>query len=503
MPPKRREPGRADPAYVNDVKVFAGLTPRPWAATASQMPAKPAARKGRKPGAKEKGYRMRSTLLSLSIIGAALSPVVGAMPAVATSPTASPAASNAPTISHGKIEHVVIIFQENRSTDDLFEGFPGADTATSGPSSDGRTVALRPVPLEAPGDLDHSHGGFVRDEDGGRLDGFDRPNYQGFDGIADPPYAYVPRDETKPLWALAERYTFADRMFQTNEGPSFPAHLYIVAGTSAPDASSPLLASENPGDREHDQPIGGCDSPPHMLVQEIDRSGSERHHAYPCFETQTLMDLLDAKGVSWKYYEPHVGGLWDGPDAYRHIRQNATDWARVIIPETTIFSDISGGKLPSVAWVIPDGRNSDHPGTRSDTGPSWVASIVNALGASKYWGSTAVFITWDDWGGWYDHVAPPHYDSYELGFRVPLIVVSPYARPGYVSHDQHEFGSILKFVEENWDLGSLGTTDVRADDLADCFDFGRKPGAFSAVQTKYPMSYFKVKTAAFTPPDDE
>ena len=447
---------------------------------------------------------MRSTVLSLCVLGASLLPAAGATHMTASASNApSPAASAAATISGGRIEHVIIIFQENRSTDDLFGGFPGADTATSGPSSDGRTIALHPVALEAPGDLDHTHGGFVRDDDGGKLDGFDLPRRVGFKGIDDPAYAYVPRDESKPLWTLAERYTFADRMFQTNEGPSFPAHLYIVSGTSAPDAASALLASENPGDREHEQPLGGCDSPPHMLVQEIDKSGSEAYHAYPCFETRTLMDLLDAKGVSWTYYEPHSGGLWDGPDAYRHIRQTAADWARVKIPEKTIFSDISSGKLADVSWVIPDGKNSDHPNSRSDTGPSWVASIVNAVGASPYWSSTAIFVTWDDWGGWYDHVPPPQYNSYELGFRVPLIVISPYAKRSYVSHDQHEFGSILKFVEENWRLGSLGTTDARADDLGDCFDFAQKPGPYTAVAAKYPLAYFEDEEAAFTPPDDE
>jgi phospholipase C len=411
-------------------------------------------------------------------------------------------ATAAPAIPAGKIEHIVIIFQENRSTDNLFSGFPGADTVKSGPAAGGRTIALQPIPLEAPGDLDHSHPGFKRDDDSGRMDGFLRANYIRFEGVADPPYAYVPESETKPLWTLAKRYTFADRMFQTNQGPSFPAHLYIIGGTSAPDPKSDLLASENPGDKEHGTPEGGCDSPADMLVQLIDPSGSEKHRLYPCFDDPTVMDLLDKKGLSWEYYEPRYGGLWDGPAAIRHLRDQPSDWARVVTPETTIFKDIAAGNLAHVSWVIPTGKNSDHPGNLSDTGPSWVASIVNAIGSSAYWKSTAIFITWDDWGGWYDHVAPPTYDSYELGFRVPLIVVSPYAKRGYVSHRQHEFGSILSFVEENWGLGSLGRTDARSDDLADCFDFSQTPAPYDPVEAKYPLEHFVQSPVAFTAPDD-
>jgi phospholipase C len=135
--------------------------------------------------------------------------------------------------------------------------------------------------------------------------------------------------------------------------------------------------------------------------------------------------------------------------------------------------------------------------------PSWVASIVDALGAGSYWNSTAVIVIWDDWGGWFDHVKPTIYNSYEVGMRVPMIVVSPYAKPGYVSHVNYEFGSILKFVEETFGLGSLGTTDVRANDLSDCFNFGSRARHFTRIPAKYPASYFLRQPASDrAPPDD-
>jgi phospholipase C len=136
------------------------------------------------------------------------------------------------------------------------------------------------------------------------------------------------------------------------------------------------------------------------------------------------------------------------------------------------------------------------------TGPSWVASIVNAVGNSPYWSDTAIFITWDDWGGWYDHVPPTIYDSYEYGFRVPMIVVSSYARQHYISHVDHDFGSILKFIEEKFDLGSLGFADSRADNLSDCFDF-TKPHSFRTIPAPYDANYFLHDKTPPIPLDDD
>jgi phospholipase C len=224
---------------------------------------------------------------------------------------------------------------------------------------------------------------------------------------------------------------------------------------------------------------------------------------------ETLRDLLDAKSVSWKYYTPALttngGDFWNAFDAVHDVRYGP-DWAaNVSMPETNIFTDISKSTLASVSWIVPDAGNSDHPrfGSQGDHGPSWVAQVVNAVGASPYWSNTAIIITWDDWGGWYDHVAPPQLDYNGLGFRVPLLVVSPYAKTGYVSHTQYEFGSILKFVEDNWSLGRLGTTDVRANSLSDVFNFSQSPRPFAPIPARYSKSFFEHQRPSTSPVDDE
>ena len=418
-------------------------------------------------------------------------------PSATAMPSATPGASSPPSTQ--VIKHVIIVFQENRTPDNLFQGVPGADIATSGETSTGATVALQQIPLATPYDLDHSHAGFVKNYDGGKMDGFDlTPGSCGANcPYVHPQYGYVPASDNAPYVALASRYTFGDRMFQTNQGPSFPAHQYIISGTSAPTVGSILRVSENTSGGT------GCAAPATATTPEIDPTGNENYRTYPCFEHPVLMDLLDAKGLTWRYYTPGTTGIWDAPNAIAHIR-NGPDWANVITPETTILSDIAGGKLPAVSWVIPTGAESDHARTATSAGPSWVASIANAVGQSASWKDTAIIVTWDDWGGWYDHVAPPKiYNSYELGFRVPLIVISPFAKRAYVSHVTHEFGSILHFIESNWQLGSLGYTDARADDLSDCFDFTQTIAPYAAVRSTYHATDFLTRRFGSSAPDEE
>ncbi|HWT06813.1 MAG TPA: alkaline phosphatase family protein, partial [Xanthomonadales bacterium] len=145
-----------------------------------------------------------------------------------------------------------------------------------------------------------------------------------------------------------------------------------------------------------------------------------------------------------------------------HIRYG-TDWANnEIAPETSILNDVANGTLRSVSFVTPDALNSDHARFPSATGPMWVSSIVSAIGNSKYWKDTAIFVTWDDWGGWYDHVVPPKIDQNGPGFRVPLIAISPYAKHGYVSHVQFETSSITRYIEDVFGLPTLGQRDATA-----------------------------------------
>ncbi|HXM19179.1 MAG TPA: alkaline phosphatase family protein [Candidatus Tumulicola sp.] len=401
-----------------------------------------------------------------------------------------------------KIQHVIIIFQENRTPDNLFHALPGADIANSGTNSKGATVSLVPVSISAPYDIDHSHHAFTTEYNSGSMNGWDLVGMNCPSKTCNPltAFGYVPQAEVQEYFTMAETYTFADRMFQTNQGPSLPAHQYIISGTSTNAVGSNLLAAENPNYANGNS--RNCDGDPLSRVAMIDPSGSEATKLLPCFEHATLMDELDAKGVSWRYYDSFNGGLWSAPDAISHIR-NGADWNNVIIPQTTILNDIAAGQLRQVSWVIPNGKQSDHALSTDGTGPAWVASIVNAVGNSAYWNNTAIFITWDDWGGWFDHVTPQIFNSYELGFRVPLIVVSPYAKPGYVSHVQHEYGSILKFTEETFGAASIGYTDARADDLSDCFNYNQTPIVFKTIASNRRATYFLSQPMANVPPDTD
>ncbi len=227
------------------------------------------------------------------------------------------------------------------------------------------------------------------------------------------------------------------------------------------------------------------------------------------FSYSTLRDVLDAKQISWKYYTPSIhsslaGAYWNAFDAIKAVRYGSEWNSNIRSPEKRVFGDITAGRLASVSWVIPDGIDSDHSGfANHDEGPSWVAQVVNAIGESQYWNSTAIIIVWDDWGGWYDHVPPPQLDYTGLGFRVPMLVVSPWARHGVVSHTQYEFGSIIKFVEDVYGLPSLGTTDVRATSIEDAFDFSQSPSKFAPISAKYSKSFFEHQPPSNEPPDND
>jgi len=409
--------------------------------------------------------------------------------------------------AQNQIKNVVVIFQENRTPDGLFHGLPGADIANTGKNSKGQLITLQPIPLANNYDVNHAHPDFVAMYDNGKMDGADKIKVSCLPTAkhCPPPNAqfrYVEPSEVAPYFQLAEQYTFADRMFQTNQGPSFPAHQFIISGTSAPTATSDLFAAEEPDGVANAINDTGCKAPANEYVALIDPSGSESQRMYPCFDHPTLTDLLDNAGVSWRYYSPSAVSGWTGPNAISHIRFGP-DWKNVVLQPTQVLKDISNNQLPAVSWVIPSWAESDHAGFNQGLGPSWVASIVNAIGHSPYWAHTVILITWDDWGGFYDHVAPKIYDSYEYGFRVPLIVVSPYAKSGYVSHVTHDFGSILKFIEGVYGLPSLGYADARADNLSDCFQFDQKAREFHTIQAPHDARYFLRRKDPPLDPDND
>jgi phospholipase C len=400
--------------------------------------------------------------------------LAGCGASIAFAPSPPVPASKISPIPGSPIQHIVIIMQENRTLDNLFNGFPGADTVQSGLDG-GAVIPLRPIGLGDGRDPDHSHRQWWKAWNSGKMDSFDQTSVS----PRTLAYSYVPEKDVEAYWTMAREYTLGDRMFQSNSGPSFAAHQYMIAGQSANVAENPSGA-------------WGCGASSGSSAALVGPSGTDLPGVSPCFDYQTIADLLDQKGVTWRYYAPGEGNsffILSAFQAVRHIRYGP-DWKQdVISPQNKILLDLKNGELAQVTWIVPDWGHSDHPGSASSEGPDWVASIVNAVGDSPYWSSTAIFISWDDWGGWYDHVSPPKMDAMGMGFRVPLLVVSPYAKHGYVSHHFHEASGFISFIEKNFDLGTLGARDAGSDAYADCFDYTQTPMPYHKIATKLTPEY--------------
>ncbi|MGA3131436.1 MAG: alkaline phosphatase family protein [Terracidiphilus sp.] len=443
----------------------------------------------RKPEAARRAHGWNSLLQIATMCGGAcaFAALCGCNANIALTPSPQVPASTVSPIAGSPIQHIVVIMQENRSFDNLFNGFPGADTAQSGMNGNQR-VALTPISLGDSRDLDHSHMRWVQDWNNGKMDGFAQSGMS----PSTLAYSYVPESDVEEYWTLARQYVLGDRMFQSNTGPSFVAHQYMIAGQSANVAENPTGSS------------WGCDASPDTTAAVLEADGTEGRGVYPCFDYLTIADLLDEKGVTWRYYAPADGDSFFILSAYqaiRHIRFGQ-DWHdNVISPQNRVLTDIQDGQLAQVTWIVPDWAHSDHPGSGNE-GPSWVASIINAIGNSPYWSSTAIFISWDDWGGWYDHVAPTKEDAMGPGFRVPLLIVSPYAKHGYITHANHEASGFIAFIEHNFDLGTLGTRDAGSDAFQGCFDYSHTPPAFSPIPTHVTVDRL-VREKGSGPPDDD
>jgi phospholipase C len=420
----------------------------------------------------------------------------------------------------GFITHVVVIVQENRSLNTLFAGFPGANTVLSGQESDGTVVQLTSVSLKNPQDIDHYHKDAKMAYNGGLMNGFNNERLPGGSKAMTFPYQYVDKTQTAPYWDIANSWVLADNFFPTEFGPSFTAHLNLIAGTTEINPTTHNAIVNFPSDLS--QPWG-CDAVAGTTTSLLETNGTVSINGgpFPCFtQFHTMADTMDAAGVSWRYYAPKPtewakGGIWSAFDAISNVR-NGPDWANVISPPKQILTDIDSGTLAKVTWVIPDEKYSDHAGSGSDAGPSWVATVVNKIGGSKFWKSSAIIVLWDDWGGWYDGAPPNQLDFRGLGIRTPMLIISPYAIAGqggggYISHTQFEPGSILKFIENAFNLpslaskyGSLGYTDDRATGIGIAFDFTQTPRPFGTpIPTTYGPSYFLTLTAAAAPPDDD
>jgi phospholipase C len=412
--------------------------------------------------------------------------------------------------SGGKIQHVVIIIQENRSFDNLFQGFPNANTASSGQNSKGETIKLKPVSLGTQYVIDHSVAAFLAACNGTgsypgtdcQMNGFDKE--ESFGGPSNPEYVYVPHDESKPYFDMAHEWVLADNNFQSHLDESFVGHQYLIAAQASGSVDLP-----------YDVPWG-CAVKDNQ-VPTLTQKRTIGPNIAPCYDNNTIGQELDAAGLTWHFYSSVIDsgdGVWS---AYQTINKvyNGPDWAKdVITPQTRFFTDLQAGLLSNVTWITPICENSDHVNCGGGYGPSWVTALVDAIGGSPFWDSTAIFVVWDDWGGLYDHVPPQMLDYDGLGFRVPILMISPYAKHNHVSHVQYESASILKFTEDQFGLPRLtngGADDRSTSPAADCFDFTQAPRPFvpikapgAAVRTTQDLiHFFMMQPHDGRSPDDE
>jgi phospholipase C len=389
------------------------------------------------------------------------------------------------------IAHAVFIIQENRSFNNLFMGYPGAVSANYGYDERGKKIAVKPLELWSSYDPGHSASDFFTACDArGKLPGTDcrmdgwskQPNPPGTP--ADLAFSYVPKTEIEPYWTIAHQYVLADHLFTSNLDGSFIAHQYVVAAYASHGVNYPLTD-------------WGCEGGRKDTLRTLTAKRQLGPRIVACFDNPTIASEADAANVSWRFYCGSIygdGGMWSSYQADDPI-YNGPDWnADVINPPAQFLTDVAHGELAAITWITPTWETSDHPSTDATHGPAWIASVVNAIGKSKFWDSTAIFIMWDDWGGWFDPVKPVYKDYDGLGFRVPLLIVSPYARTGSVTHQQYETASVLRFIEDNFGLAPLAASDARASDPAKdpaAFDFSQKPRAFKPIRGGKSAAYWQ------------
>lgn len=406
-----------------------------------------------------------------AVLFIALTLATGAYAQAGGKPQGPPSVGPAGAPGMDKIQHVIWIIQENRSFDSYFGTFPGADGIPAGtcvPELPGSTKCVKPFHMPNPMpacDLAHEweiahaaydHGamdGFVWAEGSsytmGYLDGSDIPNY----------------------WNYARHYTLADHFFSSLNGPSMPNHLYTVAAQSGG-----LINNVCSADHEVEE-----------LEEETDDPDG--------FSFASMVTRLAGANVSWKYYvetpkvapqvadpchvynaTPQQLGLWNPLPGFKTIRDDPKLMSH-LVNVTEFEQDLEKSTLPEVSWIIPDFQDSEHPPEPVEQGMWYVTGLVNALMKSRYWASSVVFLTWDDYGGFYDHVVPPQLDAFGYGPRVPLLIISPFARPGYITHQTGDFTSLLRFIEERFQLQHLTPRDHFASDMSDAFDFGQMPNS--------------------------
>jgi phospholipase C len=366
------------------------------------------------------------------------------------------------------IQHIVFIIKENRSFNNYFGTFPGATGATSGKVSNGSTITLGHTP-DRVRDMGHSWNDSITAIDGGKMDKFDLVQYGNINGdymsMSQLYQADIPN-----YWAYAQSFTLSDGTFESTKAASFPNHLYTIMADGAEAIANPV----EPGHPTHSS--WGCDAVAGTTVTLQNTSGKQSS-VFPCFSNQTEADLLDAAGISWKSYAPvenTSGYAWNAYNSINQIR-NTSLWSQHVVSYTNFVTDAQNGNLPAVSWLVPDTADSDHAPASSCAGENWTVKQINAVMNGTDWNTTAIFLTWDDFGGFYDNAVPANPDYYGFGPRVPMIIISPYARAGTVVHTQYEFSSVLKFIETRFGLSNLTARDLDAADMTDAFNFSQNP----------------------------
>jgi phospholipase C len=384
------------------------------------------------------------------------------------------------------IQHVVFIMKENRSYDVYFGAYtaqPGqtANGTTTPVLSNGTTITAPHLYDSTPLDICHDWKCNLSDEDFGKMDHFDTDPSCLANGVL-MCEAQLNGTDLPNYYAYANAFTLADNQFTSLHATSFPNHLYTISATSGGVISQGILAS-NPSKTEV-----GCRADEGTTAQQIDQYGNLTTQ-YPCYDFLTLGDLLSAAGVSWKTYAPN-NIAYNAYNAIDHIYNNTTIWNSVYEPDTQFVTDVKNGKLPAVSWLVTLGGN-EHPPISTCLGQNWAVQEINAIMSSnQYWVTepTLVVMTWDDFGGFYDHVPPPYEDMYGLGPRAAMLLISPFSPPGVVNHTLLESASVLKFIEERWGLPSLGQRDLIANDLSTAFNFsqaGNPPLVLNQISCPY------------------
>ena len=394
-----------------------------------------------------------------------------------------PRVSESPTTAidtRWPVKQVIYLMLENRSFDNLFGRFPGVNGVTVGVSRGNEKPLIR-CPDWLPGDLYHDHAAALLCVNDGKLDGFGIGPWGEVYGYSQFHEAQIPN-----YFRWAREYAISDNVFASALGPSYPNHFYFIAGQSGGVFDNPEnIQSRRDGDKIYKS--WGCDAiGEDVFVSVKDRHGNVTTHD-TCFSFRTVGEQLTEIDVDWAYYAAdwgQPGYFWNAYNGIRDVFHDVDEWNAHVRSVDRLLKDIRGNRLPAVTWVTPRFELSDHPPYSTSFSHNWVTDVVNAVMRGDMWEHTVIFITWDEWGGFYDHVTPPRIDEIGLGIRVPLLTISPYARRGLIDDELGEFSTPLRFISDNWGLDPLTPRIAKTHNMEHLFDFQARPREPSPTATK-------------------